>query len=63
MCLPSPCENEGVCTESSTALEGYSCQCRDSWAGRTCTGKLFYIDFLKEFCFVSLFLEKLIVFQ
>lgn len=47
MCLPSPCENEGVCTESSTALEGYSCQCRDSWAGRTCTGNFLDIDFVK----------------
>ena len=54
MCLPSPCENEGVCTESSTALEGYSCQCRDSWAGRICNGK---------YCLVKLLLNKQITIQ
>lgn len=62
MCLPSPCGNDGICTESSTAVEGYSCQCKDAWSGRTCKGKNNDLEIISrilklihcsQFCFVQ----------
>lgn len=40
MCLPNPCENEGVCTESLSP-DGFACVCKDGWHGRSCGSKYF----------------------
>ena len=35
-CSPNPCLNEGMCSESNTTSDGYTCTCLDGWSGTIC---------------------------